>query len=111
MAHGFREGDGTRRRSFRCTACDLRFTPGAAPRGADPALRTAVRRVHDETGVSYRLLARALTRHLGVSTSHVTVGAWCRETERGAEPEGAPCEYLSLLWALRQELTEAEGTP
>lgn len=106
VAHGFRDVAGAHRRSFRCTDCGKGFTPGVAPRRVDPAVRAAVRRVRRETEVPYRLLSRALGRHLGISASHATVGAWCRADDETPEPEGTPCEYLSILWALRQELTE-----
>lgn len=108
VAHGFREVDGERRRSFRCTECGPAFTPGAASRGADAAVRAAVRRVRHETEVPYRILAIALSRHLGIAASHTTVRNWCAEAPPNIEPTGAPCEYLSLLWALRQELTREQ---
>lgn len=101
MAHGFQGEGESRRRAFRCGRCRRTFVPGATPRRATEAVRAAVRRVRRETGVNYRLLASALTAHLGVPASHATVGAWCRAPD-GPEPEGTPCEYLSLLWALRQ---------
>lgn len=76
-------------------------------RRADDAVRAAVRRVRRETGANYRLLARALTAQLGIPITHTTVGEWCRRAADAPEPEGTPCEYLSLLWALKQEI-EAE---
>lgn len=106
VAHGFQDGP-ERRRVFRCARCARSFAPGATARRPDEAVKAAVRRVRRETGVNYRLLASALSNHLGVPVSHTTVGAWCRAGDSGPEPEGAPCEYLSLLWALKQEI-EAE---
>lgn len=67
-------------------------------------MRAAVRRVRQETGANYRLLARALTAQLGIPVTHTTVGEWCRREAGGPEPDGTPCEYLSLLWALKQEI-------
>lgn len=105
MAHGFRQIDGTSRRSFRCRGCGPTFTPGAAPQRADEAVRAAVRRVRHETDVPYRLLALALSRHLGIKVTHTTIRSWCQEDLTEAETADTPCEYLSLLWALRQEIT------
>lgn len=107
VAHGFSGEGEARRRVFRCTRCAHRFSPGAVVRRADDAVRAAVRRVRRETDANYRLLARALTSHLGIPVTHTTVGEWCRREALRPEPEGTPCEYLSLLWALKQEI-EAE---
>lgn len=104
VSHGFETSGGERFRVFRCERCGKRFAPGRERRRADPAIRWAVRRVRQETGVNYRLLASALTNHLGLGVTHATVGAWCRAPFEGSEPEGTPCEYLSLLWALKQEI-------
>lgn len=104
VAHGFAGEGAERRRVFRCTRCTRRFSPGSEARRANEAVRAAVRRVRRETGANYRLLARALTSQLGVAVTHTTVGEWCRRDETTHEPEGTPCEYLSLLWALKQEI-------
>jgi intein-encoded DNA endonuclease-like protein len=67
----------------------------------------AVRRIRVETQAPYRLIANAITRHLGLQVSHTTVSAWCREDAPPEETQAMPCEYLSVLWALRHEI-EAE---
>ncbi len=104
VAHGLRTVDGEPRRRFRCERCGKGFVPGAEDRRPDDAVRAAVRRVRGETDASYRLLADALTNHLGIDVSHTTVGTWCRAEADDDAVEGVPCEYLSLLWALRQEI-------
>lgn len=110
-ASGFQEARGARRRSFRCHRCARRFTPGAAPKRASPEIRAAVRRVRREADVPYRLLARALSQQLGIEASHATVGAWCRAEDPGSEADRAPCEYISLLWAIREEIRRELSDP
>lgn len=110
VAAGIREVDGTPQRAFRCTSCEHGFVPGAETEGPTPKLKAAVRRARTETEAPYRLLASALSRHLGVGVSHTTVGRWCR-TGEGLELEDGeqmPCEYLSVLWALRCEIEDEQ---
>jgi transposase-like protein len=109
-SHGFQTVNGEPRRSFRCAPCGRVFVPGVTSDGPSAELRWAVRRVRRETDAPYRLIANAITRHLGLSVSHTTVGAWCREPSgEGESEEEAPCEYLSVLWALRHELRAEAG--
>jgi hypothetical protein len=104
-SHGFQSVTGEPRRAFRCAACARVFVPGVTANGPSPELKSAVRRVRRETSAPYRLIANAVSRHLGLTISHTTVGAWCREPLLPDEDgEDAPCEYLSVLWALHHEL-------
>lgn len=110
VAAGVREVEDELHRSFRCTACEHGFIPGVETQGPTPELRAAVRRVRAETEAPYRLLASALTRHLGVDVSHTTVGQWCRSDQEPKVETGQPmpCEYLSVLWALRCEIQDEQ---
>lgn len=106
VAHGLQDVEGETRRAFRCRGCARGFVPGVERPSAE--LKQAVQRVRAETGVPYRLLAQAITNNLGVPVSHTTVGQWCRA---GPAPEGqAPCEYLSVLWALQWQIQEEGRT-
>ncbi len=110
VAAGVREVEGTVRRAFRCTSCKHGFVPGVETGGPTPELKAAVRRARAETDAPYRLLASAVSGHLGVDVSHTTVGRWCRsEPEQDVERE-MPCEYLSVLWALRCQIQEEQGS-
>lgn len=109
-AAGIRDVDGVPQRAFRCTSCKHGFVPGVETEGPTPELKAAVRRARVETEAPYRLLASALSRHLGVDVSHTTVGRWCR-SDQGLEIEEGeqmPCEYLSVLWALRCEIQDEQ---
>lgn len=107
MSHRVQEVEGELRRSFRCTGCSRTFVPGFQDPRPSPELRAAVRRVRKETEAPYRLISDAVTRHLGVSVSHTTVGAWCRDASApGTDDEAMACEYLSVLWALRHEIED-----
>lgn len=109
VSHRVQEVEGQLRRAFRCTGCSRVFVPGFEDSGPSDELKAAVRRVRRETEAPYRLIARALSRHLGVDVSHTTVGAWCRDRAVGDDgDDGAlvACEYLSVLWALRYEIRD-----
>lgn len=108
VSHQVQEVEGQLRRAFRCTGCSRVFVPGFDGTGPSDELKAAVRRVRRETEAPYRLIARAISRHLGVDVSHTTVGEWCR---RGAPTDGdddasLACDYLSVLWALRHEIRD-----
>lgn len=112
VSHRVKEVEGELRRAFRCSACSSVFVPGFDDRGPSDDLKAAVHRVRQETEAPYRLIARALSRHLGVDVSHTTVGDWCRDDPPGddLDEEMMACEYLSVLWALRHEIRdEARG--
>lgn len=107
-SHGVQSVAGEPRRSFRCGGCARVFVPGVVTDRPSRELKLAVRRVRHETDAPYRLIASAISRHLGVAVSHSAVGAWCREPVDDESADGGemPCEYLSVLWALRHELSE-----
>lgn len=106
VAKGLKTVEGETKRSFLCRQCDRVFVPGVRTEPPSAELKAAVRRVREETEVPLRLIAAAMTNHLGVHVSHTTVGAWCREAEsQGVHDEEAmACEYISILWALRHEI-------
>lgn len=107
-SHGIRDVDGQPRRSFRCNTCEHAFVPGFDAKQPTRALKGAVRHVRDETQAPYRLIANAITRHLGVEVSHTTVRGWCQDDALGDEvdEETLACEHLSILWALRHEIKD-----
>lgn len=107
LRHDIAQVEGTPTRRYRCTSCARVFVPGLPDERLSGDLKFAVRRVRKETHAPYRLIANAITRHLGSSVSHTTVSAWCQEAGGEDEREEMPCEYLSVLWALRHEI-EAE---
>lgn len=106
--HGIRDVDGQPRRSFRCDACEHVFVPGFDDQQPTQALKGAVRLVREETEAPYRLIANAITRHLGIDVSHTTVRGWCQQdSDTPAKKDDAlACEHLSILWALRHEIKD-----
>lgn len=120
-SHGIQDVDGQPRRAFRCSDCERAFVPGVDPDKPSPELKQAVARVRSETDAPYRLIADAISRHLGISVSHTAVRTWCDERQPQAdghgvgdvedaastvEEEALACEYLSVLWALRHEIQD-----
>lgn len=104
VRHDIKEVEGEPRRRYRCSACDEVFIPGFSSDRPSEDLKVAVRRIRAETEAPYRLIANAITRHLGLTVSHTTVSAWCRSGGSEQDGEEMPCEYLSVLWALRHEI-------
>ena len=111
VRHDIVQVDGEPKRRYRCPPCASVFIPGIASDRPSEDLKVAVRRIREETEAPYRLIASAITRHLGLQVSHTTVSAWCRDPSAVSDSDQMPCEYLSVLWALRHEIEQEKKSP
>lgn len=110
VRHDILEVDGEPKRRYRCGDCARVFVPGLVDTRPSEDLKTAVRRIRVETQAPYRLIANAITRHLGMPVTHTTISAWCRDGGPVGDDEQMPCEYLSVLWALRHEIEHEQDS-